>query len=57
MQTVDVATLSNDADTLCTRFTLRVSRRCGVPSACNNADYQVRLDQTVKRYGETQGFS
>ena len=57
LQTVDVATLSNDADTLCTRFTLRVLGGAGVPSACNNADYQVRLDQTVKRYGETQGFT
>lgn len=56
-QKVDIATIPNDADTLCVRFTLRVLGGAGVPSACNNADYQIRLDQTVKCYGETQGFT
>ena len=38
LQTVDVATLPHDADTLAVRFTLRVLAGAGTPSACNNAE-------------------
>ncbi|MBL8437622.1 MAG: type I-F CRISPR-associated protein Csy3 [Zoogloeaceae bacterium] len=56
LQRVDVATLPNDADTLRVRFTLRVLGGAGTPSACNNADYQAQLQQTVAAYVAEQGF-
>ena len=57
LQTVDVATLPNDADTLRVRFTLRVLGGAGTPSACNNADYQEKLQGTVKQYADKPGFA
>lgn len=57
LQTVDVATLPNDADTLRVRFTLRILGGAGTPSACNNADYQIKLQGTVQHYVEAVGFS
>ncbi|TCT20163.1 type I-F CRISPR-associated protein Csy3 [Thiobaca trueperi] len=56
LQTVDVATLPADADTLKVSFTLRVLGGTGTPSACNNADYQTKLLSTVKGYADTNGF-
>lgn len=56
LQTVDVATLPPAADTLVARFTLRVLGGVGAPSACNNADYQEKLQQTVAGYVESNGF-
>lgn len=56
LQRVDVATLLNDADTLRVRFTLRVLSGAGIPSACNNADYQTQLQHTVASYAERDGF-
>lgn len=57
LQTVDVATLPNNADTLRARFTLRVLGGAGVPSACNNADYQEQLHAVVQQYIGEMGFS
>jgi len=57
LQTVDVATLPNNADTLRARFTLRVLGGAGTPSACNNADYQIKLQATVQQYIEQTGFA
>ncbi len=57
LQTVDVATLPSDADTLRVRFTLRVLAGAGTPSACNSAPYQAKLLSTVKGYVETKGFT
>lgn len=57
LQTVDVATLPNNADTLRIRFTLRVLGGAGAPSACNNADYQNKLQSTVQQYVEQTGFA
>lgn len=57
LQTVDVATLPNDADTLRVRFTLRVLGGAGTPSACNNATYQAKLLATVQQYVSTTGFA
>lgn len=57
LQTVDVATLPNDADTLRVRFTLRVLGGAGTPSACNNADYQKKLQITVKQYVDQIGLA
>lgn len=56
LQTVDVATLPSEADTLKVRFSLRVLSGAGKPSACNNADYQQKLLKTVKGYVDNQGF-
>lgn len=56
LQTVDVATLPSNADTLRARFTLRVLGGAGVPSACNNADYQAALRGVVDSYAQTHGF-
>lgn len=56
LQTVDVATLPHSADTLMARFTLRVLGGAGTPSACNNADYQTKLQEAVADYVQTQGF-
>ncbi len=57
LQTVDVATLPNNADTLRARFTLRVLGGAGMPSACNNAAYQNKLLATVRSYVGEVGFN
>lgn len=57
LQTVDVATLPHDADTLKAQFTLRVLGGAGVPSACNNAEYQDKLKEIVGGYVEQNGFA
>ncbi|GHT88367.1 CRISPR-associated protein Csy3 [Betaproteobacteria bacterium] len=56
LQTIDVATLPSDTDTLKVRFTLRVLGGTGIPSACNNIDYQNKLRDTVTQYVEQSGF-
>lgn len=56
LQTVDVAALPSDADTLKVSFTLRVLSGTGKPSACNDADYLHKLVTTVQGYTETNGF-
>ncbi|MEJ1409896.1 MAG: type I-F CRISPR-associated protein Csy3 [Candidatus Sedimenticola sp. (ex Thyasira tokunagai)] len=57
LQTVDVATLPNDADTLRVRFTLRILGGAGIPSACNKSDYQAKLSSTLEQYKNEQGFA
>ena len=57
LQTVDVAALPADADTLKVQFTLRVLPGAGIPSACNSADYQAKLLQTVQGYVQQNGFA
>lgn len=57
LQTVDVAALPADCDTLKVAFTLRVLQGAGTPSACNNAAYQAKLRQTVVGYVQTHGFA
>lgn len=56
LQTVDVAMLPANTDTLKVSFTLRVLGGAGTPSACNAADYQAKLLATVQTYVQTQGF-
>lgn len=56
LQTVDVAALPADADTLRVRFTLRVLAGTGTPSACNDAEYQNALRTTVDSYVQRHGF-
>jgi len=57
LQTVDVAMLPAQADTLKVSFTLRVLGGTGTPSACNNAEYQRALKHTVDTYVATHGFA
>ena len=57
LQTVDVATLPADADTLKVQFTLRVLGGTGQPSACNDADYREKLLATVAGYAQQHGFA
>lgn len=57
LQTVDVATLPAEADTLKVVFTLRVLGGAGTPSACNNAEYQTKLLSTVQGYIQSVGFN
>lgn len=57
LQTVDVANLPADADTLKVTFTLRVLGGTGVPSACNNSAYQEKLLETVNGYVRAHGFA
>jgi len=56
LQTVDSASLPAGADTLLTRFTLRVLAGAGTPSACNDSAYQARLLEVVTGYVKEQGF-
>ncbi|MFC4819559.1 type I-F CRISPR-associated protein Csy3 [Dokdonella ginsengisoli] len=56
LQTVDVAALPADADTLKVNFTLRVLGGTGEPSACNDAAYRQKLLATVKEYVQQHGF-
>jgi CRISPR-associated protein Csy3 len=56
-QTVDVAALSHDVDTLKLVFTLRVLSDLHVPSTCNNPAYQSALAEKIKQYQQTIGFT
>jgi len=56
LQTVDIATLDNEHDTLQMKYTLRIVPGAGVPSACNNAAYRERLGDIVTNYSQTHEF-
>lgn len=56
LQTVDVAALPHDADTLRVSFTLRVLAGTGQPSACNDFAYRQKLLETVQGYVQANGF-
>lgn len=57
LQTVDVATLAADNDTLKVRFSVRVLSGTGQPSACNEPEYREKLIATVKAYVDEHGFA
>lgn len=57
LQTVDVAALPADADTLKVQFTLRVLPGTGTPSACNSAEYHAKLQEVVQGYVQQHGFT
>ncbi len=54
LQTIDVATIPDESDTLRVRFTLRVLSGVGVPSACNNPEFKQRLSDITSNYMNTQ---
>ena len=56
LQTVDVACLPADGDTLQVSFTLRVQAGTGRPSACNQEAYRLKLLQIVEGYIKANGF-
>ncbi|MBK5935498.1 type I-F CRISPR-associated protein Csy3 [Halorhodospira halophila] len=55
-QTVDVAALPSDADTLMAHFTLKVLGDVGRPCACSDAAYQQQLQSLVQDYIDQEGF-
>ena len=57
LQTVDVAALPFDADTLKVVFTLRVLGNLAQPSVCNDQDYQTALGDIITGYAQEPGFS
>lgn len=56
LQTVDVAALNQDNDTLLVKWSLKVLPFTGKPCVCNNAEYQSHLESTLKTYIENVGF-
>lgn len=56
LQTVDVAALPFDADTLCAQFSLRVLAGVGMPVACNDLEYREKLVATVQGYIAEHGL-
>ena len=56
LQTVDVANLPGEADTLRLHFTVKVLPGTGSPSACNNSSYRKKLEQVVGAYKKDIGF-
>ena len=57
LQTVDVANLPAEHDTMRLSFTLKVLGNAGVPSACNSQAYQNRLAEVIEGYKTQFGFS
>lgn len=57
LQTVDVAALPFDADTLKVDFTLRVLGDLITPSACNEPNYQAELAGKINGYIDQYGFT
>lgn len=56
LQTIDVASLPEECDTLRVRFTLRILGGVGRPSACNSNEYQQKLADMVAAYRQNSGF-
>lgn len=56
LQRVDIATLPPDCDTLKVEFTLRVLNGLGQASACNNVEYQRKLQKVVQGYIQANGL-
>jgi len=57
LQTVDVAALPLDHDTLKMVFTLRVLGDLATPTACNKPEYQTALKQVIAGYVEEYQFT
>lgn len=57
LQTVDVAMLDNDKDTVIIKWSCKVLPFTGQPSVCNNREYQKALTDTISGYIAEHGFS
>lgn len=55
-QIVDSCSLGLDQDTLCIQFSLKVLGNVGMPSACNNMNFQKDLLDAVMGYVDEQRF-
>ena len=55
LQTVDVASLDHDCDTLLVKWSCKVLPFTGKPSVCNDQDYQTKLLSVVDSYLAGQG--
>jgi CRISPR-associated protein Csy3 len=56
LQTVDVAALPFDADTLRVSFTIRFLGNLAQPAACNEESYQIRFSEIVNEYTKEHSF-
>ncbi|MWP47563.1 type I-F CRISPR-associated protein Csy3 [Gilliamella sp. Pas-s27] len=57
LQTVDVASLDADKDTLIVTWSCKVLPFLGKPSVCNDIEYQKELEKTTQGYIQTQGMT
>ena len=57
LQTVDVAALDDDKDTLIVNWSCKVLPFSGKPSVCNNSAYQEKLLETVSGYLTEHGVN
>lgn len=57
LQTIDIASLLSSNDTLNLQFTLRVLPGIGVPSACNDSEYQTKLLKTINGFMSSTGVN
>ncbi|MGF1873429.1 type I-F CRISPR-associated protein Csy3 [Photobacterium indicum] len=57
LQTVDIAALDHQSDTLKLQFTLRVLSELHVPSTCNSPEYQQALAEKIQAYQQEDGFA
>ncbi|MBI0005721.1 MULTISPECIES: type I-F CRISPR-associated protein Csy3 [unclassified Gilliamella] len=56
LQTVDVAALDADKDTLVVKWSCKVLPFLGSPSVCNDIDYQEELTKTTQSYIKSEGL-
>jgi CRISPR-associated protein Csy3 len=57
LQTVDVAALDADKETLVVKWSCKVLPFLGKPSVCNEIEYQEALEKTTQEYIQTQGLT
>ncbi|OCG61170.1 type I-F CRISPR-associated protein Csy3 [Gilliamella sp. Nev3-1] len=57
LQTVDVAALDADKETLVVKWSCKVLPFLGKPSVCNEIEYQEALEKTTQDYIQTQGLT
>jgi CRISPR-associated protein Csy3 len=56
-QTVDIAALDADKETLVIKWSCKVLPFLGKPSVCNEIEYQEALEKTTQDYIQTQGLT
>ena len=57
LQTIDIATLDKNNDTLIVKWGCKVLPFDGKPNVCNNPDYQTKLMQIIAGYIQEHGFT
>lgn len=56
LQTVDICALNIDEDTLKLNFTLKVLGGVEIPSACNNAEFNITYKEAAEGYIKSENF-